>query len=523
MTAARKLGFDNIFLAAEQSFGMLVDDLRSGERLHMDLSDLEALLDARGRDLMRQLLQAHVDLRARGAIKEPVVGSDGIGRTGSRDSARNAETLFGTVRVSRERFHRTGSPGLSPLDAELNLPPERASLAVQKRIAEETARAAYDEVVVELQKTTGATVAKRQVEEIAVRASSDFEAFYETQRETGLAKAPEPPPQIVVLSADGKGVVVRKEDLREKTRKAAEKKPTPKLDKRLSRGEKRHRKRMATVAAVYTVAPFVRTPEEVVAMLAAAEEPAIKARRPKPERKRVWASLEREVEDIFVEVFAEGLARDPKLKANWISLVDGNETQIMNLLAGAAEYEIDLTIILDIIHVIERLWKAGTAFEKEGTKRLEQWVSQRVLEILRGNSSNVAAGMRRSATKRKLDKKVRKPVDACADYLLKYRAFMRYDQYLGKGFPIATGVIEGACRHLVARRMEPGMWSLSGAEAVLRLRALRQSGDFDVYWAYHEEQEFKRNHQDNYQNGAVPIVEPPPRVSAPKTRLRLVK
>lgn len=509
MTAARRLAVNDTFREAEQSFGQLVNDLRSGERLQMDMSDLEALLDERGKELMRQLLQAHLDLRAQGSVQEPVVGADGVERTEARASGRNLETIFGTVRVKRERFYETGSIGLSPLDAELNLPPERASLAVQRRIAEEAARAPYDDVVEVLENSTGASVAKRQVEEIAARAACDFDEFYETQREAPELGNPEPAPEIVILSTDGKGVVVRKEDLRPATRKAAEKKPKPRLDKRLSRGEKRHRKRMATVAAVYTVAPFVRTPEDVLAMLAATEEPAIKARRPKPDRKRVWASLEHDVEDVLTEVFAEALARDPSIEAKWAALVDGNETQIAALKAQAEDYGIPLTIVLDIIHVIERLWKAGTAFEQEGTKRLEAWVSERLLEILRGKSSNVAAGMRRSATKRGLDQNTRKPVDACADYLLKYRDFMRYHEYLAHGLPIATGVIEGTCRHLVGRRMEPGLWSLGGAEAVLKLRALRQSGDFDEYWAYHEEREFKRNHQDAYLDGNVPPVQIP--------------
>jgi hypothetical protein len=518
MAAARRLAVVDTFREAEQSFGKLVNDLRTGERLHMKMSELEALLDERGRELMRQLLQAHLDLRAQGSVGDPVIGSDGVERAESRDSGRDAETMFGTVRVNRERFHETGSEGLSPLDAELNLPPEKATLAVQRRIAEEASRGPYDEVVEILEKTTGASVAKRQAEEIAVRASCDFEEFYETQREVPEFQDPAPTPEIVVLSTDGKGVAVRKEDLRPVTRKAAEKKPRPKLDKRLSKGEKRNRKRMATVAAVYTVAPFVRTPEEVVAMLAAAEEPAIKARRPKPERKRVWASLEHEVEEVMTEVFAEALARDPKMKAKWAALVDGNETQITALMAGADNYGIQLTIVLDIIHVIERLWKAGTAFEREGTKQLERWVSDRLIQILRGNSSNVAAGMRRSATKRCLDKKTRKPVDACADYLLKYRDFLHYNEYLANGLPIATGVIEGTCRHLVGRRMEPGLWSLGGAEAVLRLRALRQSGDFDEYWAYHEQREFQRNHEEKYLDGNVPQVQVP---ATP--RLRVVK
>lgn len=144
-------------------------------------------------------------------------------------------------------------------------------------------------------------------------------------------------------------------------------------------------------------------------------------------------------------------------------------------------------------------------------------MEERLLRILRGEASQVAAGMRRSATKRDLPPASRKPVDTCANYLLKYKQFLKYDAYLAAGFPIATGVIEGACRHLVKDRMDvPGEWSLDGAEAVLRLRALRCSGDFDEYWLHHENAELRRNHLSAYANGDVP--DPWPRLSADGNR-----
>jgi hypothetical protein len=104
--------------------------------------------------------------------------------------------------------------------------------------------------------------------------------------------------------------------------------------------------------------------------------------------------------------------------------------------------------------------------------------------------------------------KDRKPVDKCATYLLNKSPYLRYDSYLSEGLPIGTGVIEGACRHLVKDRMEitGAKWSLQGAEAVLRLRALRSSRDFDEYWKFHEKCEYKRNHQDLYENGIVPAT-----------------
>ena len=151
------------------------------------------------------------------------------------------------------------------------------------------------------------------------------------------------------------------------------------------------------------------------------------------------------------------------------------------------------------------LWQAALAFHAEGSPALEAWVTARLLQILRGRARHVAAGIRRSATRRRLRAAARKPADRCANYLLKHAPSLHYDQYLAAGLPIASGVIEGACRHLVTDRMDVtgARWSLAGAEAVLRLRALRSSHDFDAYWRFHEAQEHQRNHASRYANGTV--------------------
>ena len=148
------------------------------------------------------------------------------------------------------------------------------------------------------------------------------------------------------------------------------------------------------------------------------------------------------------------------------------------------------------------------AFNDEATSEREQWVAERLLNVLRGKAALVAAGMRRSATLRVLSDKQREPVDAAARYLLNHQHYMHYDRYLAAGLPIGTGVIEGACRHLVCDRMDGvARWSLKGAEAVLRLRALRSSGDFEKYWNYHVAQEYQRNHVDHYADGDVVPVQ----------------
>jgi hypothetical protein len=180
-------------------------------------------------------------------------------------------------------------------------------------------------------------------------------------------------------------------------------------------------------------------------------------------------------------------------------LVDGDKKQIRYLLNEAKKHRVKLTIICDFIHVLEYLWDASHVFSKEPVE-VEQWVKERLLRILYGKSSLTAAGMRRSATNKKFDKTKRKNVDKCAKYLLNLSNHLSYLEYLNHGYPIATGVIEGACRHLVKDRMgiTGARWGLDGAEAILKLRSLKVSGEFDDYWKFYEQQEFLKNHFNQY-------------------------
>ena len=285
----------------------------------------------------------------------------------------------------------------------------------------------------------------------------DFDAFYKGQYEY---RPSEQTGSIMVITADGKGVVMRREDLREATKKKAER-TKHKLLNRLSRGEKRNAKRMATVAGVYTVVPYERVAEDVLGCLAPRNERE-KPDRPKPESKRVWASLEKTPDEVIREAFREARRRDPEGRKRWVALVDGNETQIEILEKLFRKEGYHALIVLDFIHVAERVWKAGLDFHRESSGELEAWVSKRLLAILQGRTGHVAAGMRRSATLHGLDEEARQRVDGCADYLLNYKPYLHYDLYLKMGLPIAIGVIEGACRYLVKDRMDRAgaRWSL---------------------------------------------------------------
>ena len=485
---------------ARQDFERIVEHLDSEEACSMTHSELERDLEKKGRELMRKLLQEHLDNRSPGKCNQPVCGADGVERPCVRPQKRKLETVFGTVSIERAGYGREGVESLHPLDAELNLPDERYSLELRRRVAEEAAKSSFDETLESIGKTTGGHIPKRQIEELVTRAAQDFDDFYET-RHTAAATGHDTG-SVLVTSVDGKGVVMLTRDLREQTRKAAEVR-AHKMGKRLSKGEKKNAKRMATVATVYTVAPFVRTPEDVIAE---ADCSLSRKPRPRPEQKRVWASLEKEPDEVIAEALAETFHRDPSGEKTRVALVDGNKAQIRHLKRMAKQNDLNLTIIVDIVHVIEYLWSAGRVFHRASGPELENWVRHRILEVLRGKASLVAGGMRRSATLRGLSAKAREPADTCARYLITYSPYIRYNRYLAKGMPIATGVIEGACRHLVKDRMEVtgARWGLTGAEAVLRLRSLRSSRDFEEYWVFHEAREYARTHQDRYAGATVP-------------------
>ena len=300
---------------------------------------------------------------------------------------------------------------------------------------------------------------------------------------------------------------MRPEDLREPTQRAAAARAKT-FTARLGSGRRLNAKRMAAVAAIYTMEPYVRTPEEI--LTDSPTQPETGCARPRPQHKRVWASLAQSPEAVIREMFDEAARRDPKADKLWVALVDGNLPQIDYLQQMAEERNIPLIIVVDFIHVAQYVWKAAGAFFPGHELEQDRWTRAHLLEILRGKGSLVAAGMRRSATLRKMAAAERKPVDECADYLLHYSPYLQYDKALAEGVPIATGVIEGACRHLVQDRMNltGARWGLTGAEAVLRLRALRSSNDFDAYWKFHEQQEYERNHASHYANQRVPETVP---------------
>ena len=185
--------------------------------------------------------------------------------------------------------------------------------------------------------------------------------------------------------------------------------------------------------------------------------------------------------------------------------MDGNNAQIEAVTAEAARRGVTVTIIIDFIHVLEYLWQAAWSFFDKGEPASEEWVAGQARKILHGKARQVAAGIRRRATACGYSAQERAGADECARYLENKKDYLGYPAALAKGWPIATGVIEGACRHIVKDRMDitGARWGLEGAEAILKLRALTASGDFDAYWRYHLRREHERIHHAKYRETYV--------------------
>jgi hypothetical protein len=489
------------FTASRELFESVVGFLDGTQAAGLEHAELETRLQTRSRELFRQLMQDHLDLRAQREQRLPgVIDAEQVVRDNVETGhTRTLSTVFGEVRVTRLAYRRRGHANLCPADAALNLPVEKHSHGLRQLAAVEAARGSFDDTTEAIERATGVRLGKRQAEELAGRAAVDFDDFYAQRRpQPGAGR------DVLILSADGKGIVMRPEALRPATVKAAAS-STTKLTTRLSKGEKRNRKRLAEVGAVYDADPVVRTPADI---LARSEDTDPEQSIPMPVAANKWltASVTDDAATVVGRLFEEADRRDPAHARPWIALVDGNNHQIDRIHTEATQHRVDVTILCDFIHVLEYLWKAAWSFHDEGDPTAEKWVHDKAIAVLQGKATQVAAGLRRTTTRRGLDPPKRAGADACATYLINKASYLDYPTALHNGWPIATGVIEGACRHLVKDRMDitGARWGLPGAEAILKLRALRSNGDFNAYWRYHLEQERRRVHESRYLNGLIP-------------------
>lgn len=504
-------GPDGAFARSGECYAELEEWLASEDAAGLQHGELEEQLDVRGRELLRRLFQDRLDLTAvREERRHDVTGADGVVRTrAEKGRTRPLMTKFGQVTVSRIAYRAPGRPNVHPLDAELNLPEEKHSHGLRKLAAVESARGSTEAAGAAVTRATGVKIGKRQLEELARRCAAHVEAFYLCR-----VISPAPGDHALVLTFDGKGIVMLPGALRPATAKAAAA-AAGRLATRLSPGEKNGRKRMAELACVYDAAPVLRAPEDIISTptqkrkekKAQASKPKRKGKPREPQARGKWltASVTDDIPAVIAAAFGEAERRDPSHQREWVVLIDGNNTQIEAATAEAESRGVTATIVIDFIHVLEYLWKAAWSFFDKGEPAAEEWVADQARKILHGKSAQVAAGIRRRATTYGYSPAERAGADECARYLDNKKDYLGYATALRKGWPIATGIIEGACRYIVKDRMDitGARWGLEGAEAILKLRAVIASGDFEDYWRFHLRREHERIHHAKYRDGLV--------------------
>ncbi|MEU1600648.1 ISKra4 family transposase [Streptomyces sp. NPDC005708] len=496
------------YIASRDAFERLISTLADRSARSMSHDELEVQVEELGRELLRQVMQDHLDLRARREEEamaadqgQPVVtGPEGQPRTWREKGHRRLLTcVFGPVRVSRVAYRARGVSNVHPADADLSLPAGRHSRGLARLAVLEAVRGSFDQAAAAIERRCGKVLGKRRLKELVLASAVDIAAFY-------AAKIPTPCTREMplVIQVDGKGVVMRPEALREATRRAAAKTAAAGRRGRLAPGEKPNRKRMATVACVFDITPAPRRPHDIVHPPGGRGQ--IRPPRPGPKAERKWctASVIRQPDQVVADTFTQAEARDPQHRRDWIVLVDGARHQLDLIQSEAARRNVSVHVLLDFVHVAEYCWTAAHAFHPPGSRAAETWVADKLTAILAGHADRAATEMSAQAAAERLPPARSEAVTTCHRYLTGHLDQLHYDTALAAGWPIATGAVEGACRHLIADRLDitGARWGLDGAEAVLQLRALITNGDFEDYWTFHAAREHQRLYpspdQQNY-------------------------
>jgi hypothetical protein len=416
------------------------------------------------------------------------------------------QSIFGCFNLERVAYGTREGQRIEhvPLDARLGLPAGKFSYLLQDWDQALAVESPYQQFNGVLQRMLGLEQSVASLEQMTRTMAEAVEGFWAEQAPVPAARAE----QIVVLSADGKGVPMRKPAT-----------APPIAAHQHQQGPKPGRKKMAVVGAVYQIDRYRRTPEEVVEALfrePGAADPQGKAARgrPVPEHKRSRVNLTAPeaatggpTEALFAWLADEARNRDPGEQLPWVVLMDGQPSlweEAKQALGEAPRVE-----ILDLLHATSHLWDAVHLFHAPGSALALKLMELLVLALLSGMSEGVVNLLEEAAVQVGLAKSRRQQLTKICNYLRRHQARMRYNEYLAAGYPIASGVIEGACRHVVKDRMErAGMhWTLPGAQALLRLRCVALNGEWEAFMRYRIQQETARlyPHAELVEQAAWPL------------------
>ena len=463
----------DIIQEVRAKFEMMLDFVTGPEAQTATVDHIERCLFRRLLSLGAQLLLLFFVVRSQNCSRETVQKEDGQELPYHAERKRTYFSIFGKIPLWRPYFYQA-EVGEAPLDAELSLGSDRYSDFLREMTEYLAVYVPYGKDTDLLDRFFDLHLSTRVLQQIIDADAVDVEAFY--------AQKPPPTPdeeaEILVLQADGKGVPMVLEAPAE-----------PKV--RLGKGEKRGHKKEAIVTTVYTIACAPRTPEEVVAGLFCQDEnaPSRASPPPRPQNKHIWATLDGK--DVALDRLTKQVApRQGNHIQHQVALCDGCEALQSRI---AARFS-DFTLILDFIHPHEDLWEVANSLLGETNEQRAEWVAAKTLQMLSGETEQVITEFRRLAQQPKRSASQREKLTKTANYFERNLPYMDYPTYLAKGWPIASGVIEGACRHFVKDRFElSGMrWIQKGAENLLHLRAVAENDDWDAYHNFRKRQRHTR-------------------------------
>lgn len=410
-------------------------------------------------------------------------------------------SIFGELPIHRARYRKPSGEYHYPLDQQLNLPAVKYSYLLQQWLQARAVETNYREAVKWLNEMFGFAIHPSVPQRLG-RTLGEAAAEFDDNLAPPAAETEGP---CLAISADGKGVRIVKSE------RPAQAANTVRQARR-GKGEKPGIKKEAVVTADFTFHPAARTPEEVLVSLVKQEVPATRdVRRPQENvrtalNKHVNATLHGKAEALTY-LMERITKRDPAGEKPLIVLFDG-DLHLDNALYEALEAygytgRVE-AMILDIIHVSEYLWDAAHALYGEKNPARVEWVRDKLFALLSGKVGRVIGGLRQVLTKTPLATGQKKVLEKAITYFDNHRHMMEYDHYLAKGYPIATGVVEAACGSLVKDRMEhSGMrWSINGAQAILKQRAVMKNGDWQRFWQTHVDTQRTRIYADSYRRAA---------------------
>jgi hypothetical protein len=464
-----------IIAQVQQQFQDLLAYVTGPETRASTAYEVELTLFRRLLTLGAALLQLFFLTRAAARPAEPVYAPDGTRLRAHDRRPVPYYSVFGKLRFHRHAYTAPGQPVVCPLDAALSLPERCYSDLLREWMAYGTTDEAYRETQTLLARILGRPLSVQALETTVAEDAVDVTAYYDQPPDPA---APTSAGTILVAQADGKGVPLV---------------PAQPVPRPVRRGKGRPpATKEAVVTALYTIAPYPRTPEDVVAaLLREAEHPEPPAR-PRPIAKEVRATLDGKG-PALTRLAERAAQREGPTIQHRVALTDGAEALQAQMTAHLPSY----TLVLDIIHATEYLWDAANALLGERHPERTAWMRRHLAQLLAGQGNTVIAALEEAAADRTLPATPRQALLRAAGYYRRNLPHMRYDEYLTRGWPIGTGVVEGACGHLVKDRMQQaGMrWTQAGAQALLDLRAVRLNGDWDPYWRFHRERQHARRYR----------------------------